>query len=50
MTNKSKDGSFLVRAPRKDIEEFNNVVKDNAANRAELFRLWMKKYIEENKK
>jgi len=48
-TNKTNDGSFIVRAPKEDIEEFNKAVKENASNRAELFRLWMKEYIKENK-
>lgn len=50
MTNKTNDGSFIVRAPKEDIEKFNAAVKNNAANRAELFRMWMKKYVEENNK
>jgi len=50
MTNKTNDGSFIVRAPKEIIEKFNETVKSNAANRAELFRVWMKKYIEENEK
>lgn len=47
-TNKTNDGSFIVRAPKEDIKKFNEVVKKNAANRAELFRKWMRKYIKEN--
>lgn len=49
-SNKTNDGSFIVRAPKEDIEKFNEIVKSNATNRAELFRVWMKKYIEENQK
>lgn len=49
-TNKTNDGQFIVRAPKELIEEFNQVVSDNAMNRAELVRTWMRKYIKENKK
>jgi len=49
-TNKTNDGQFIVRAPKKLIEEFTEVTADNATNRAELLRLWMRNYIKENKK
>lgn len=45
-----KDGSFIVRAQKDLIDEFNSIVKQNATNRAELFRKWMRDYIKENKK
>lgn len=44
-----KDASFVVRLPREDLEKLNELVKKNATNRSELFRQWVKKYIEENK-
>jgi len=50
MSNKTNDGSFIVRAPKGDIVKFNQVVKDNAANRAELLRMWMREYIKNNDK
>lgn len=48
-TNKTNNGSFLVRAPKEEIEEFNKVVEKRGINRAALFRIWIRKYIEENK-
>jgi len=48
--NKVNDGSFIVRAPKKDIAAFNKAVQDNAVNRAELFRMWMKEYVRDNEK
>jgi len=44
------DGSFIVRAPKEDIAAFNKAVQDNAVNRAELFRMWMKEYVRDNEK
>lgn len=44
-----KDASFVVRLPREDLEQLNELVKKNATNRSELFRQWVKRYIEENK-
>jgi metal-responsive CopG/Arc/MetJ family transcriptional regulator len=44
------DSQFVVRLPKEDLEKFNAILKKNATNRSELFRLWIKKYIEENKK
>lgn len=43
-----KDASFVVRLPREDLEKLNELVKKNATNRSELFRQWVKRYIEEN--
>lgn len=45
----ANDSSFIVRLPKKDLEKFNEAVKKNAANRSELLRQWVKKYIEESK-
>ncbi|MCR1833042.1 ribbon-helix-helix domain-containing protein [Oceanobacillus caeni] len=42
------DSQFVVRLPKEDLEKFNEAVKKNAANRSELLRKWVKKYIEEN--
>lgn len=49
-TNKTNDGQFIVRAPKKLIDEFTKVASDNATNRAQLMRMWIKDYIKENKK
>lgn len=50
MSNKINDGSFIVRAPKEDIEKLNKYAKENATNRAELFRKWIREYIKENEK
>lgn len=44
------DASFVVRLPRGDLDKLNETIKNNAANRSELLRIWVKKYIEENNK
>ena len=43
------DSQFVVRLPKEQLDRFNETVKDNAANRAELLRKWIKEYIKENK-
>lgn len=45
----TKDSSFLVRLPKEDLEQFNAILKSKALNRSELLRIWIKKFIEENK-
>jgi metal-responsive CopG/Arc/MetJ family transcriptional regulator len=44
------DSQFVVRVPKEDLEKFNNILKEKAINRSELFRIWIKKFIEENEK
>lgn len=45
---KKNDSQFVVRLPKDDLERFNEIVRRNATNRSELFRQWIRKYIEEN--
>lgn len=47
---KKKDTSFVVRLPKEDLERLNRILKNKAINRSELFRIWIKKFIEENQK
>lgn len=42
------DSQFVVRLPKEDLDKFNEVLKEKAINRSELFRIWVKKFIEEN--
>jgi len=44
------DSQFVVRLPKEDLDKFNKVLKEKAINRSELFRIWVKKFIEENEK
>jgi metal-responsive CopG/Arc/MetJ family transcriptional regulator len=44
------DSTFVVRLPKEDLEKFNEILKKKAINRSELFRIWVRKYIEENEK
>ena len=45
---KKNDSQFVVRLPKDDLDKLNEIVKRNATNRSELFRQWIRKYIEEN--
>ncbi|WP_163183349.1 ribbon-helix-helix protein, CopG family [Neobacillus sedimentimangrovi] len=44
------DSTFVVRLPKEDLEKLNEILKKKAINRSELFRIWVRKYIEENEK
>jgi metal-responsive CopG/Arc/MetJ family transcriptional regulator len=44
------DASFIVRLPKEDLKKFNKVLKDNAANRSELLRQWVRNYIKESER
>lgn len=44
------DSQFVVRLPKEDLRKFDEILKNKAINRSELFRIWVRKFIEENEK
>lgn len=44
------DKQFVVRISEEDLKKFNEILKEKAINRSELFRIWVKKFIEESEK
>ena len=44
------DSQFVVRLSKEDLEKFNGILKKKAINRSELFRIWIRNFIEENEK
>lgn len=46
--SQKNDGSFLVRAPKEDIDKFNEILERQAINRSALLRNWIKDYIKKN--
>lgn len=43
------DSRFIIRLPKALLDEFNQILEEQAVNRSALIRKWIREYVDKNK-